>query len=264
MECNQQLPSFQKQDLFKFNIMNQKMKNKGFTLPEVIFSIVILGTVLTYSLSVFFQILTENGNLTEYNNIQMHIQKKLVQINTLGFWIWEGDSDNTYLDEHPFSTWKTALSDDGYTGHSIMEVTFLKKQGPNYVAFSGDDFDNNEERVRVRVNLGLYTSKGGIVSENMTLIISKNQSKYAWAQLYAIKAALRMYAENNSGNYPPTSTWAADLVPTYIAEIPNNPYTKESNKVTHIEDVVDWSYTNSSNTVTLAAQSHLTTITDTF
>ena len=61
-----------------------------------------------------------------------------------------------------------------------------------------------------------------------------------------------MYASDNSGAYPATSNFATALIPAYLNEIPNNPFTSLQGKVTHREEAVDWFYQNNSGTITLA------------
>jgi type II secretory pathway pseudopilin PulG len=234
-------------------------------MVELVFSILILSTVIIVAAKIFSPTTTASAKSQERSRLTYYLQDQTERIKATGFWVWEGDTasaNNNVM--HPITLWKTRLETLGYTGRAKMSVSFLKYSGTTLVPFTNNErFDGTNPRDKVQVTLTLYTSQNQPISESLMLTSSPTTTK-CWANLAIIKRALLMYAVQNNGAYPSTSTVADALVDTYIDEIPNDPFTTTINAVTRKEEIVDWYYQNTGGTITLSANSHRNTITTTF
>ena len=239
------------------------IRKNGFTLIEVVVSVFLLGTLLSLFTAIYSNVLIHNAGTRELERLNNVLRDKIESTQSLGFWVWDGDSINSYPTAHRLTEWTTRLNTLGYSGRAVMDTVFLKEESGDFVPFSGDNFDGDFPRDNVRVTFSVYTSKGGGISQEINLVLLPSIS-HAWAQLYIIKTGLALYAEANSGSYPATGTWDTDLVSTYLDEIPNDPFTTEQEKTTHIEESIDWFYENNSGVITVSAQSHRSTVTITF
>lgn len=191
----------------------------------------------------------------QVNKLDFILQEKLEQVKNLGHWVWDVDTDNpkfTGNSKDPAVEWKTRLHGLGLDNRGEIDVTFQKKSGEYLVDFSGADFDGNEARNKIKVEVKLHVT-GGVIKKETYLMVYPNQEKLMGV-LNTIRRALEIYYVQN-GSYP-ASRGLDVLVPDYLAEIPNDPYTTERNKTTHKEEEIDYYYDHTGNTITLASHSH--------
>jgi type II secretory pathway pseudopilin PulG len=200
-------------------------KVHGFTMIELVLSILILSTVIVTALKIFSPTTTVSAKSQELSKLTYYLQDQSERIKATGFWVWEGDTASANNNAmHPIMVWQTRLATLGYTGRAKMAVSFLKYSGNTLIPFTNNArFDGINPRNTVQVTLTLYTSQNQPISESFVLTSSPTDVK-CWANLAIIKRALLMYAANNGGAYPATTSIADQLVGTYIDEIPNDPY----------------------------------------
>ena len=227
--------------------------HRGFSLLEMVISIAILSVVIVSCLKIFEPALKQGPLAREQTKLQNLLLAKSESIKSLGFWVWSGDTASSNNTLHPIKDWQTQLQALGYTGRAQMSTTFYKESSGNLTPFSGTDFDGNTPRDKVKVVLTLYTSQNQAVTASVYAVMEPTVPKLQ-AALAILEKAIRMYGADHSNTYPATDLSA--LVPTYLLEIPNDPFTTETVKLTHTEEITDWYYVNSSNVVTLAANSH--------
>jgi len=135
----------------------------------------------------------------------------------------------------------------------IMTVTFLKQEDNQWLPFSTKEFDQNLPRDAVRVTISLYGDTGQEVSQNLFLTALPIRQRLL-GHLYLLKRALLLYYNDN--NIYPASL--SHLVPSILVEIPNDPYTFTKKKVSHLEEITDWTYSLNTNLrqISLYANSH--------
>ena len=237
--------------------------SRGFTLVELVLAIVILSTVLLYLLRVFAPATESTTDMRQRAQLSLYLQDQTTYIQSMGFWVWTGDTASANNAAHPISVWQSRLSEWGYSGRAQMAVTFLTDSGGSLLPFATMPFDGESPRDKVQVTLTLFTSENHPVTESFYLMLAPTE-KICWATLHILKRALLMYAADHGGSYPATASWAAALVGSYVDEIPNDPFTTTLPKVTHQEEVVDWFYENNAGTVTLASNVKRSTVVSVF
>ncbi|MCP4050672.1 MAG: prepilin-type N-terminal cleavage/methylation domain-containing protein [bacterium] len=241
----------------------KQKRNRGFTLIEVIISITFLAMIIVVSLQGLSPSLDSISYTNEYVKINLLINEKCELIRSHGFWTRDIDTANPDFPSNPHdpaNKWSADLALLGYEERATINVIFMKEVAGEIVPFDGEEFDGNFPRNKVRVDVTIYTPQ--YISTKNPLTSSVSLTAYASlktvkAHLATMRNALEMYAYNNMGDYPLTGNLDA-LVPSYLVEIPNNPYTEEKNKVTHIEELADWYYENDtlSRVIVLVPESH--------
>lgn len=230
--------------------------NNGFTMIEMVLALLLFSAVMMGALSVFAPSVYTHVTNQERTQLSLILGQQKEHINTIGFWVWDGDSDSPPANtSHPINTWKQKLTDQGASPRITMNTIFIKPSGNSLVPFDSQPFDGDQDRNMVTVTLAAYSTTGSVATDSITLF-SKPALSSAWSQLYILKRALVMYAADNGGSYPATASFASALVPAYLDEIPNNPLTSLQTKSSHVEESSDWFYENASGTITLAANSH--------
>jgi len=224
---------------------------KGFSLVEITLSLLIFSIILVTVVEVFVPSAKQSAYSFEQTKIQLLVNQKCQEIQNLGFWIWDTDTSNPDYpgnSHDPGEKWKTDLSNNGVTTRGVIDVVFLKEIAGNLVPFAGSEFDSMLPRNIVRTEVSIYTSKGGKVTQTVVLFAVPTLKKLKSIQ-YIIAQALDIYFDQN-GVYPLTDQ-LQDLVPNYLVEIPNDPFTGEKVKFTHLEEFTDWAYTNDTGTSTI-------------
>jgi hypothetical protein len=233
--------------------------SKGFTLVELVVSLIFLSLVLVTSIKVFDPALKTTAHTQEYLHINLLTKRKAEELKAFGFWIWDVDTNAPVHTGNPYDPaerWKTQLSDIGFSNRGVINVVFQKEVTGNLEDFAGAEFDGNEPRNKVNIAVALYTQAGKGITHNIFLSVSPSEYKLK-SILYILKKALNMYYQDQAPPAYPNSL--DELVDSnYLAEIPNDPFTDEKNKITHKEELSDWYYVNSisSGNITLAANSH--------
>jgi type II secretory pathway pseudopilin PulG len=237
---------------------DQAPRPNGFLLIEIIMSLVVLSLVAVTIMTVFSASFRSNAYSKEITRIRHVIKLKQEQIQSLGFWVKDVDTDAPVFPGNAADlavVWKTELAAHGFSNRAVISTTFLKYSGGALTNFSASEFDTIETRDKVRVSVGLYSSRGGLISQDMTMFLPPTNQKLR-AVLYIFQSALNQYYIETSA-YPATNGLDA-LVSTYLAELPNDPYTTEKAKTTHVEEETDWSYVHTavSNLIEISANSH--------
>jgi prepilin-type N-terminal cleavage/methylation domain-containing protein len=233
-----------------------KENQSGFTLLELVVSMTITAIALLVVYNVFSSGITTSSNLKDYIKINLLLKEKSALIKGTGFWIW---NVNTINPTHPNNAydpaimWANDLAKYGYTKQAIINTTFLKESGSSLVPFSGNEFDGNLPRNVAQIDISLYNYLNQLQTKQIILYIYPSEAKVK-ALLTIIKQALEQY-RINTGSYPNTGSLSL-LVPNYLAEIPNDPYTATKEKTSHTEEATDWYYENNSGTITICPYSH--------
>jgi type II secretory pathway pseudopilin PulG len=216
-------------------------KTQGFLLVEVIMSIVLLSTIAITFVSVFAPGFFSAIYHKESFEVNQLIKQKGEELQALGYWVWDVDTESPAFPgnaDDPAVKWKAYLQSRDFDSQAVMTTTFLKDVSGTLTDFSGD-FDGNNARDKARVNISLTTSTGGTISQDILLFMRPTTPKLK-ASIYIIQTALKIYNTENAG-YPATGQLNL-LVPSILDEIPNDPFTNEKDKTTHIEEVSDWKY----------------------
>jgi type II secretory pathway pseudopilin PulG len=246
--------------LMKNKIMAPPNKGKhsefGFTLIELVLSLFIFTTILVVAVRILSPNLQSAGYQEESIKLNLLIKEKCELIKGTGFWVWDVDTLNPSFagNKHdPAVKWASALQNFGYNGRGKIDVTFIKENAGVLEDFSGPEFDGNSPRNKVKIDVVLYNSQNYPITQNIELCLYPSLQKVK-AIMAIIRIALDMYEEEN-GSYPSNGNLDT-LVPNYLIEIPNDPYTEEKEKDSNTNEITDWYYNNSMNTITLSPNSH--------
>lgn len=229
----------------------------GITLIEIIISILILSVVMLAVMGVFIPSLGTSLQTFETTRSQQLVQSKINQIHSVGFWL---DNVDTASPLYPSSNrdlailWKSDFDQINLGHRGTISVQFLKEVNGIIQPFATHPFDGNYPRNKINVTVEILIEGKGKISESIQLFLSES-GQSVQALLWWIKHALEMYYDNN-GSYPVS---LSNLVPLYLKEIPNDPYSIEHEKITHCEEINDWSYHHDSQnrTVTIFVNSNI-------
>ena len=235
----------------------KKKRNSGFTLVEIIISLAIISTILLVAIQMFVPTNLSSAYLAENLKINLLLNTKYAQVKSLGFWIRNVDTSNPEFPNNPYDPaviWANEFSNVGYNRKATITTTFLKENANILINFTDNaEFDGQTPRNKVKIDLKIFNSKNQSITRTFTLFMYPAPEKLQ-SQLSIIKNALLIYAYENSAY--PASDHLETLVPDYLAEIPNDPYTQRKEKTTHTEEKTDWNYTNTGSTITLSPNSH--------
>jgi len=237
------------------------MKQQGFLLVELLISMMILSTVVITFLVVIVPALRSFNTSREYTVLSQALNRKANEIKSLGFWIWDVDTDapnypgNAY---DPAVKWAADLANFGLSNRGTIQVTFLKEVSGNLVDFSGADFDGNQPRDKVRVELSIGNSLGTTLDQSLVLFLAPIRRHQKSIQEF-IRTALHMRF-TETGFYPTDIGNFNQMISSYLVEIPNDPYTLEKPKsASHDDEITDWYYDHNTvlDTITFAASENL-------
>jgi type II secretory pathway pseudopilin PulG len=233
------------------------IKQNGFSLLEMLASVTLLIVVLVLSATILSKHFQKNFESEEKTKLTFIINQKIERIRTLGFWIWDVDTQSPQFAgnaKDPAVEWGAELSQLGIDRGQIA-VTFLKVVNDELANFNGQEFDGNYPRNKANLKFTLTLTNGISLSREIVLYSFPAQKKLR-AIMYIIKQALEIYYTQNS-NYPPSNELNL-LVGSILAEIPNDPYTEEQEKLSHLEEIGDWYYENNavSSQITLSPESN--------
>jgi type II secretory pathway pseudopilin PulG len=223
---------------------------KGFSLVEVVISLFIFIVVTTVAVNIFSPAIETVTNTERYVKLSLLALEEAEILKGVGFWVKDIDTaapdfpGNQY--DHAI-IWSSRMAEAGFTGRGVIDVTFLKEENNDLVPFAGPEFDGDLDRNVVSISISLYGANGEAITQNVSLRAYPSD-KNLKAILAIIRNALELSFEE-VGNYPAS---LATLVPTYLVEIPNDPYTKIKKKTNHTEEITDWYYNDNGNTITLA------------
>lgn len=224
---------------------------------ELIVSLSIMATVLLIVFNIFSLAVKSTAYSEEYIRLNLLVKEKSEFIKSQGFWVKDVDTSQPAfpLNKDDLAViWKNDLAKMGYTKKALIDTTFLKYQSQELVNFNGQDFDGDEQRNKVKINMTLFDAQDNPITQTMVLCLYPSEKKLK-AVLSIIKNALDVYYNENSA-YPNSGNLAA-LVPNYLIEIPSDPYTEEKQKLSHTEEATDWYYTNEGSIITLIPNSHI-------
>lgn len=233
-------------------------KASGFSLIELVIVIVVVAIALPFVMQGLYEGVRAIILPPQVDRPFLLASEQLEVIRNSGYWIDDIDTQVPQFPGNPYDlaeSWKSRLDADNRSFSSAVngkvEVTYLK--GAALAPFSGAQFDGNEKREKrkIRITVTLDGKTGVIDTYQMTYPTEAR----LLAILRRIKLALLQYQYNNAGSYPLS---LSSLVPTYLPELPNNPYTITQAKVTHLEEILDYSFSNVSGIRTLLANSHPT------
>jgi len=219
-----------------------EFKKNGFSLLELVAAVGIL-TVFIFVFTTNVSQIIEQTKLPTYIDMQKRLSLKAIstRIQTRHYWVWNIDTDQPTFGGPNDPSVKWIEYKDNYTGvdRVTTSVNFQKRVGNDYVDFSALPFDGNSPRDAAIVTFEVYFEDGTTSSRNVYMKLDHTQSSLEGVML-TLQDALLMYHDQNA-SFPSTLDM---LVPTFLDEIPNNPLTAEHEKLSHIEELSDWGYSD--------------------